>query len=94
MYLHVFVFGDFNVPHKGWLAYSDGTDRPGELFYYISISNDLTSETSICSPMAFPLLGNSVHVVSVSIDLLPKLKQDTLFHCIASNYSLPDWDGI
>ena len=30
---NVFVFGDFNVIHKGWLTYSGGTDRPGELCY-------------------------------------------------------------
>ena len=34
---NVFVFGDFNVHHKDWLAYSGGTDRPGE-----TISNDRT----------------------------------------------------
>ena len=28
---NVFVFGDFNVHHKDWVAYSGGTDRPGEL---------------------------------------------------------------
>ena len=38
----VFVFGDFNVHHKDWLTYSSGTDRPGELCYNFSISNDLT----------------------------------------------------
>ena len=38
----VFVFGDFNVHHKDWLTYSGGTDRPGELCYNFSISNDLT----------------------------------------------------
>ena len=38
---NVFVFGDFNVYHKGWLTYSGGTDRPGELCYKFSISNDL-----------------------------------------------------
>ena len=38
----MFVFGDFNVHHKDWLTYSDGTDRPGELCYNFSISNDLT----------------------------------------------------
>ena len=30
---NVFVFGDFNVNHKGWLAYSGGTDRSGERCY-------------------------------------------------------------
>ena len=67
------------------------TDRPGELCYDFSITNDLTqivnfptrtpdcdshcpalldlfitSVASICSTMAFPLLGNSHYVVSVS----------------------------
>ena len=39
---NVFSFGDFNVPNKDWLAYSGGTDRPGELCYNFSISNNLT----------------------------------------------------
>ena len=39
---NVFVFGDFNVHHKDWLTYSGGTDRPGELCYHFSISDDLT----------------------------------------------------
>ena len=39
---NVFVFGDFNIHHKDWLSYSGGTDRPGELCYNFSISNDLT----------------------------------------------------
>ena len=39
---NVFVFGDFNVHHKDWLNYSGGTDRPGELSYNFSNSNDLT----------------------------------------------------
>ena len=38
----VFVFGDFNVHDKDWLTCSGGTDRPSELFYNFSISNDLT----------------------------------------------------
>ena len=38
----MFVFGDFNVHHKDWLTCSGGTDRPGELCYNFSISNDLT----------------------------------------------------
>ena len=39
---NVFVFGDFNVHHKDWLTYTGATDRPGELCYNFSISNDLT----------------------------------------------------
>ena len=38
---NVFVFGDFNVHHKDWLTYSGGTDRPRELCYNFSISDDL-----------------------------------------------------
>ena len=39
---NVFVFGDFNVHNKDWLTYSGGTDRPVELCYNFSISNNLT----------------------------------------------------
>ena len=39
---NAFVFGDFNIHHKDWLTYSGGTDRPGELCYNFSISNELT----------------------------------------------------
>ena len=38
----VFVFGDFNIHHKDRFIYSGGTDRPCELCYNFSISNDLT----------------------------------------------------
>ena len=31
-----------NVNHKEWLTHSGGTDRPGELCYSFTISNDLT----------------------------------------------------
>ena len=110
-----FVFGDFNVHHKDWLTYSGGTDRPGELCYNFSISNNITfllgsltvtlspalldlfvsSDTSICSTMAFPPLRNSDHVVSsFYIDFPINSKQDTPFHCVASDYSHVDWDGL
>ena len=39
---NVFFFRDFNVYHKDSLTYSGETDRPGELCYNFSISNDLT----------------------------------------------------
>ena len=39
---NVFTFGDFNFHQKDWLVYSGGTDRPGELFYNFSISNNFT----------------------------------------------------
>ena len=117
---NVFVFGDFNVHHKDWLTYSSGTDRPSELCYNFSISNDLTqmvdfptripdsdshspalldlflsSDASICSTMAFPLLENSDHaVVSVSIDFPTNSQQDAPFNRIAFDYSRADWDGL
>ena len=105
---NVFVFGDFNVHHKDWLTYSSGTDRPRELCYNFSISNDLTqivnfptrvpdcdSHTPALFAMAFPPLGNSDHVVvSVSIDFPTNLQQDAPFHCIAYDYSRADWDGL
>ena len=53
------------------------------------------SDTSICSAMAFPPLGNSDHVVvSVSIDFQSNSQWDALFHLIAYDYSRADWDGL
>ena len=45
----------------------------------------LSSDASICSTMAFPPLGNSDHVVSVSIDFPSNSQQDAPFH---SSHSL------
>ena len=44
--------------------------------------------------MAFPPLGSSDVVVSVSIDFPINSKQDTPFHCMAYDYSQNDWDGL
>ena len=53
------------------------------------------SDTSICSTLIFPPLGNSDHfVVSVSIDFPINSKQDVPFHRIAYDYSRADWDGL
>ena len=38
---NVFVFGNLNVHHNDWVTYSGGTDRPVELSYNLSISNNL-----------------------------------------------------
>ena len=40
---NAFVFGGINVHHKKWLAYSGGTDRPGNLSYNFFISYNLKS---------------------------------------------------
>ena len=86
----MFVFGDFNVHHKDWLTYSGRTDRPCELCYNFSISNNLTQIVNFPTPV-----GNSDHVVvSVSIDFPINSKQDTPFHRVAYDYSRADWDGL
>ena len=55
----------------------------------------LSSDASICSTMAFSLLGNSAHVlVSVYIDIPSNSQRDAQFHCIAYDYSHADWDGL
>ena len=53
----------------------------------------LSSDTSICSAMAFPPLGIPDHVVSVSIVFPINSKQDALFHC-PYDYSDDDWCGL
>ena len=48
----------------------------------------LSSDTSICSTMAFPPLGNSDQVVvSLSIDFPTNSQQEAPFHHIAYDYS-------
>ena len=45
---NAFVFGDFSIHHKDWLTYHyGGTDRPDELCYNFSISNDLTQMANV-----------------------------------------------
>ena len=58
---NVFVFGEFHVHHKDWLTYSGGTDRPGELCYNFSISNDFT--TMINFPTRIPDCGSQIPVL-------------------------------
>ena len=41
-FANVLVSGGFNFHHKDWLTYSGEVDRPCELCYNFSISNDLT----------------------------------------------------
>ena len=55
----------------------------------------LSSNTSNCSTMALPPLGNSDHVaVSASIDFPTNSLQDAPFHRRAYDYSHADWDGL
>ena len=100
----MFVFGDFSIHHKDWLTFSGGTDRlVNSAIIFLSqttllspalLDFFLSSDASICSTIAFPPLGNSDHVVSVSIDFPINSKQDTLFHRVACDYSHADWDGL
>ena len=55
----------------------------------------ISSDTSICSTMAFPPLGTSdCVVVSVSIDFPTNFQPDLPFHHITYDYSRADWDGL
>ena len=98
----VFVFGDFNDHHKDWLTYSGGTDRPGELCYNFSISNDLTQMVNFptripdCDSHRPALLDLfiSSDVSICSIDFPMNSKQDAPFHRIAYDYSRADWNGL
>ena len=55
----------------------------------------LSSDSSICSTMASPPMGNSDHVVvSVSIDFPSNSQWDAPFHPIAYDCSCTDWDGF
>ena len=71
-----------------WMPDCD-SDSPALLELFLS------SDTSICSTMAFPPLGNSDHVVvSVSIDFPTNSQQDAPFHGIAYDYSCADSDDL
>ena len=75
----------FNFPTR--LPDSD-SHSPALLDFFLS------SDTSICSTMAFPTLGNSDHVVSVSIDFPTNSEWDTPFHHIPCDYSCAVYDGL
>ena len=54
----------------------------------------ISSDTSICSTMAFPPLENSDHLAaSVSIDSPSNSQQNVPHHCKAYDYFQADWDG-
>ena len=55
----------------------------------------LSSDISICSTMAFPLLGNSGHVVvSDSIHFPSYSQRHAPFHRIAYDYFRADWNDL
>ena len=55
----------------------------------------ISSDTSICSTMAFPPMRNSDHVIIlVSIDFPNNSQQHAPFHRIAYDCSCANWDGL
>ena len=55
----------------------------------------LSSDSSICSTMAFPPLGNSDHIlVSVSVGFPSNSQWDAPFHHTAYDFSRADWDCL
>ena len=100
----MFVFGDFNVHHKDWLTYSGGTDRPGELCYNFSISNDLTQMVNFptqipdCdshSPALLDLFLSSDASICSTMAFLPLGNSD---HIVVSDSidfpSYSQWDAL
>ena len=78
-----------NLPTWMWLFPGCDSYSPALLDLFIS------SNASICSTMAFPLLENSDHVaVSVSTDFLSNSKHDALFYQIVHAYSCADWNSL
>ena len=67
--LLIFLFGNFlNVHHKDSLTYSDGSDRPGELCYNFSTSNDLTQLVNF--PTQIPTVTLKVMLFFIYLFLL------------------------
>ena len=55
----------------------------------------LSSDTSICSTMAFLPFENSDHlIISFSVDCSLNSNWDAALHCKAYDYSPADWDGF
>ena len=77
---NLFVFGDFHDCHKNWLNYSGGTDRPGELCFNFSISNDCTQMVN------FPtwILGSDSYSPSL-LDLF-FLTLVCVLHCLSHHW--------
>ena len=94
---NVFVFADFNVHHKDWLTYSGGTDRPGELCYNFSISNDLTQMVNLptripdCDshrPAPLNLFLSSDAIICSTMAFLPLGNSDYVIVSVSVNFSI------
>ena len=71
---------------------------PTQIRLWLSQSRSIgffSSDASICSAIAFPLLENSDHVcVLVFIDFPSNSQRDAAFHRIADDYSRADQDSL
>ena len=82
----------FNVHHKDWLTCSGGTDRPGELCYIFSISNDLTQMVNFptripeCDSRSSALLDVFIYLFPLSITFFVFMHD---FDSISSNIGEP-----
>ena len=65
---NVFVFADLNVHHMDWLTYSGCNDRPGEICYNFSVSNDLTQMVNF--PTRIPDCDSNSPAFWISVYLL------------------------
>ena len=105
---NIFVFGDFNAHHRDWIAYSGGADRPGELCYNFSISNDMTLVgwlTFLLGSQALDFFLSSNASICSTLAFPPlgnsdhvnfpsDSQRDAPFHSIAYGYSRADWDVL
>ena len=86
---------NFSIPNDFTQIVNLPTRIPGYDFHSPALWDFfLSSDPSICSTMAFPLLGNCDHVVvSLSIDFPTNSQRDVPFHRKTYGYSRADLDG-
>ena len=86
---------NFSISHDVTLMLNVSTRIPDYDFHSLALLGlFLSCDASICSTMAFPPLGNSGHVVSVSIAFPSYSQRDAPFYCIVYHYSRADWDAL
>ena len=94
---NVLIFGEFDVHHKDWLTYSDGTVRPGELCYNFSVSNSLTQIVNFhtwipdCdshSPALLDLFISSDASICSTIDFPPLRNSDHVVVSVSIDFPI------
>ena len=86
---NAFVLGAFNAHHKDLLTYSGRSDRPGELCYNFSFSNDLTEMVNFLNWIP----DHHSHSPALSDlflyfhwEILIMLTIDSMFHCFPVSF--------